>query len=79
MPALGSSGPCIVTALSGNNVPQLGRDFAHNNSETFVRVALCLCKDANLFYVLHMQMKRLYSLHVFMRGNFIVLGLYLPN
>lgn len=39
IPALGSSDPRIAAALSGNNLMQLGRDVAHNNAQTFDRVA----------------------------------------
>jgi hypothetical protein len=58
MPAMGSSESRIVADLSGNNVTQLGRDVAHNNAQTFVRVARCFYKDATLFYVLNMQIKK---------------------
>ena len=58
IPAMRSSEPRIVAALSGNNVMQLGRDVAHNNAQTFVRVARCFYKDATLFYVLHIQIKK---------------------
>ena len=58
VPAVGSSEPRIVAALSGNNIMQLGRDVAHNNAQTFVRVARCFYKDATLFYVLQMQIKK---------------------
>ena len=65
IPALGSSESRIVIAMSGNNVKQPRRDVAHI-AQSFVRVARCLYKDATLFYVLHMQIKkRLDSLRVF--------------
>jgi len=58
IPAMRSSEPRIVAALSRNNVTQLRRDVAHNNAQTFVRVTRCFYKDAILFYVLHKQIKK---------------------
>ena len=58
VPALGSSEPRTVAALSGNNLMQLGRDVAHNNTQTFDRLARCFYKKATLFYVLRMQIKK---------------------
>jgi hypothetical protein len=58
IPAPGSSEPRIVAALSGNNSMQLGRDVAHNNAQTFDRVARCLYKEVTLFHALHMQIQK---------------------
>jgi hypothetical protein len=37
---------------------RLGRDVAHNNAQTFVRVARCFYKDATSFYVLYVPIKK---------------------
>jgi hypothetical protein len=37
---------------------KLERDVAHDNAQTFVRVARCFYKDATLFYVLQMLIKK---------------------
>jgi hypothetical protein len=58
IPAMVSSEPRIVAVLSGNNAMQLGRDVAHDNAQTFVRVARSFYKGATLFYVLQMQIKK---------------------